>query len=147
MPAKQLEGAAWADHTHVIVNGNSGKDSVPFASLRQRQSGCVIGGSSPIGASPARIRAEEGKRYQAMADNERNDNPRRITIERLMAETGLGPIQARRDVRKGLLPGRMRGKTYICTPGEFDRWYRGDWTPRPQPRQVDLVRRRKKKGI
>ena len=57
--------------------------------------------------------------------------PRRIIIEDLMAATGLGPKQVRHEVRAGLLPGRMRGTTYVCSPGEYDRWYQGDWTPRP----------------
>lgn len=69
--------------------------------------------------------------------------PRVITIEHLMAVTGLGPVQARRDVRAGLLPGRMRGRQYVCPPGEFDAYVRGEWAPRPQPQPVELIRRRR----
>ena len=56
---------------------------------------------------------------------------RRITIEMVMAATGLGPRTARRWVREGKLPGRMEGTHYVCPPGEYDRWYAGEWTPRP----------------
>ena len=70
--------------------------------------------------------------------------PRRITIETIMAATGLGPNQVRHDVRAGLLPGRMRGTKYVCPPGEYDRWYQGEWNPRPTEtaEPVSMVHRR-----
>lgn len=51
--------------------------------------------------------------------------PRRISINDLMAATGVGPKTARRLVREGIFPGHMDGRTFICTPGEFDAWYEG----------------------
>lgn len=63
---------------------------------------------------------------------------RRITIEDLMAVTGLGPNTTRRLVREGRLPGEMVGSHYVCPPGEFDRYVRGDWEPRPQPASVPM---------
>jgi len=69
--------------------------------------------------------------------------PRRITIEDVIAQTGLGPIQTRADVKAGLLPGRMRGRQYVCPPGEYQKWLDGDWTPRPQPQPVQMIQRKK----
>ena len=66
-----------------------------------------------------------------------------IPIAQLMADTGYGPITTRRLVRAGALPGEMIGRRYLCTPGEYERWLRGEWTPRPQPQPVKLLHERK----
>lgn len=57
---------------------------------------------------------------------------RRITLDDVMAVTGLGPRTTARLVREGRLPGCFEGRHYICTPGEFDEWYEGR---RPQRSQ------------
>lgn len=58
---------------------------------------------------------------------------RRITLQDLTTATGCGPRTARRLVREGKLPGFVDGTRYVCSPGEFDEWVRGDWTPRNIP--------------
>lgn len=65
-----------------------------------------------------------------------------ITVEQLMAVTGLGPVQVRADVRAGILPGRIRKGKLILTAAEFRRWQAGEWTPRPQYEPTDFIRRR-----
>lgn len=48
----------------------------------------------------------------------------RVTIERLMAKTGVGKNTAHRLVRERKLPGFIDGRRYICTEGEYDHWER-----------------------
>lgn len=55
---------------------------------------------------------------------------RRITLDDLTTATGCGPRTARRLVREGKLPGFVDGTRWVCSPGEFDEWLRGEWTPR-----------------
>ena len=55
-----------------------------------------------------------------------------VSIERLMAEAGVGDKQARRMVRNNQLPGLVtKYGRYICNDGEFDKWLAGEWTPIP----------------
>lgn len=71
--------------------------------------------------------------------------PPAVTIAELMAATGLGPRQARADVKAGLLPGRIRRTgEYVCPRGEFEQYVRGDWQPRPQPttERVQMVHKK-----
>lgn len=51
----------------------------------------------------------------------------RVTLDELMAETGLGPRSARRLVREGNLPGLVTGSQYVCSRGEFQKWLDGEW--------------------
>lgn len=70
-----------------------------------------------------------------------SDELRRITLELLMTHVGTGPRTTRRLVREGKLPGFMDGARYICSPGEFDDWIAGRWTPKPAaPKPVPFVR-------
>ena len=47
---------------------------------------------------------------------------KRVTLDDLMQHTGTGERTTRRLVREGKLPGFVDGTTYICSPGEFQRW-------------------------
>jgi hypothetical protein len=78
----------------------------------------------------------------ALADAMTTDTPRPVTIEEVMAATGLGPYQVRADVRAGLLPGRMRGARLVCPRGLWERYLAGDWTPRPQPQPVPMLHKK-----
>lgn len=59
-----------------------------------------------------------------------------ITVDDIAAVVGTGPRTTRRLIREGQLPGRFDGRNFICTPGEFDRWKRGEWVPKPNPVNV-----------
>ena len=52
---------------------------------------------------------------------------KRVTIEDLMVHTGQGKNTVMRLVRKGNLPGFIEGRTYVCSPGEFQKWLDGEW--------------------
>ena len=70
------------------------------------------------------------------------NTPTAVTVDELATATGLGRRQVIADVRAGLLPGRMRGYRLVLPRGEFERWQRGDWQPRPQPEPVTLLHKR-----
>jgi hypothetical protein len=67
---------------------------------------------------------------------------RPVLLDDLMAATGLTRRQVTADVRAGLLPGRMRGRRYVCPPGEYARWLAGEWVARPQPQPVTMLHKR-----
>jgi hypothetical protein len=57
-----------------------------------------------------------------------------VPLAEVMTVRGLGPRQARADIRKGMLPGAFdhRG-TFILRRPEWDAYLRGDWTPAQLP--------------
>ena len=71
-----------------------------------------------------------------------------ITIADLQAVTGLGPKKTRRLVREGTFPGRIEGRDYICTPGEFAKWDAGDWQKKPAvaKKPIDLLHKSERKS-
>lgn len=52
---------------------------------------------------------------------------KRVSLEDLMQVTGTGVRTTMRMVRAGKLPGFIEGRTYVCSPGEFQKWLDGDW--------------------
>jgi len=59
------------------------------------------------------------------------DIPAPATVAELMAATGLGRDSVRRAIREGQLPGRLIGRRYVITRGEFDAFVEGRWQPKP----------------
>lgn len=68
-----------------------------------------------------------------------------ITVDDIAAVTGTGPRTTRRLIREGKLPGFFDGRTYICTPGEFDKWKRGEWRPTTKTEPMKLIHRNERK--
>ena len=46
----------------------------------------------------------------------------RVTIDDLLAHVDCGKRKAFRLVRERKLPGLIDGRTWICSPGEFEHW-------------------------
>lgn len=66
------------------------------------------------------------------------------TIQDLMIASGLGRDKVKALILLGQLPGRKIGNRYVIPKGEFDRWYRGEWEPKPlEPiAPSDFIKRR-----
>lgn len=64
-----------------------------------------------------------------------------ISVERVMALTGLGRRQVFRLVREGRIPGAVVGRKIVITPGQFEQLQREGIRPERTPEAASFIRR------
>lgn len=61
-----------------------------------------------------------------------------VPVDEIMQITGLGPIQVRRDIRGGYLPGSIRHSKVFVLRSEWNAYLANEWRPAPTRQPVSL---------